>query len=786
MRGKERLNRRRTIWSLRACAVAVAALQAPAAAATQNWAPTAAGPFAYNTSANWNGGAGPVPASGDTANMQLDLTANQAVTVSPAVSINQLNIGDAAQSGGVFQNQAFTGSTITFTTPVINGFGVINSQGGNNAISNNVATSGINGTRLMVNVNSGTLTLGGDAVAMTVNGPGTLIFSGSKTTGGTTINSGATVRAANANAFAPNGGIGGAGTVNFNGFDQNVGSVSGTLAIQMGAGTMTTRGGQFQGTISGTGGVTLNGSGAGSQLALFNPNSFSGPVTIDNGTVRPLSNAVLGDGSATNMVIFGTSNAGALWMSEPGTHITRSAVLNGRGDISGIDDTTWSGNISGPGGLSVSTTGSLYLTGANTYAGDTIIDIQGSYFGPGVVAAAGALGAPTAGLVLKRDGALGNLPSAAFTTSRSFSCVNGGFSGGLRGANGSFTFEGAGNNSFSGSLWMRSGTLNFNRTGGVTTDVAPGAMIVLDGSSLQLGGTADALSDGVHHVAVRLSNGPPGALTVNQGTKNIGVVDGAGTVAVNSGATLIVHAFRGFNGTVAVNGTGTAELRHNGYPDGTSKLQGITIDPAARFDIQNNGLVWDYTGATVKPLVRQYLINGRGGTGMPTWTSPGGITSSAAAAAGYPHLEAVGYLDNADVAGGPYAAFRGLTGLDATAIFVARTIPGDSNLDFIVNSPDLSIVGANYLQANVGDWYKGDFNYDGLVNDLDAQILGSGWDPGTTPPTNPELASQYGQTFANAFYDGLAHPVPEPSGVVMVGTAAGLLAVRRRHGQREK
>ncbi|WP_237717119.1 autotransporter outer membrane beta-barrel domain-containing protein [Cupriavidus basilensis] len=139
------------------------------------------------------------------------------------------------------------------------------------------------------------------------------------------------------------------------------------------------------GITTGTGDLALS---AGSGLLSADGNLSGGAVSLSSGAGMALSGNVSGSSvnlssSSGTMVLTGvlastsgtTINAGTLQVGNGGTSgaITGNVVNKGTLAFNRSDNITFGGTISGNGALVQSGTGTLTLTGANTYTGDTTV-----------------------------------------------------------------------------------------------------------------------------------------------------------------------------------------------------------------------------------------------------------------------------------------------------------------------------------------------------------------------------------------------------------------------------
>ena len=150
----------------------------------------------------------------------------------------------------------------------------------------------------------------------------------------------------NSSAFAPS-------------FILNNGAV---LSFEIDDGSNTT----FPGTISGSGSLVKEGEGT---LTLWGNNSYTGGTLVNEGTLTVGSNTALGTGTLS-LADDTTLQAAANWLT-----LSNAIRLLGDATVDTQSNTfTLSGAISGAGGLDKIGSGTLILTGASTYTGETSVN----------------------------------------------------------------------------------------------------------------------------------------------------------------------------------------------------------------------------------------------------------------------------------------------------------------------------------------------------------------------------------------------------------------------------
>ena len=423
----------------------------------------------------------------------------------------------------------------------------------------------------------------------TKDGSGTLILSGVNTYSGTTNVLLGTLEAGSTSGFSPNSAFNVTSMLDLHGFNNTIGSLSGTgIVTNTGASLARLTVGLdntntiFSGSLKdGPGRLALTKTGLGT-LTLGGTNNYSGPTKVTGGTLKAGSSTALSHHSAftvtARLELNGFSNTIAS-LAGTGTvsnHGATLAILTVGGDNS---NTTFSGVlIDGLSGLELNKTGqgTLTLTGYNTYHG-------GTDFNQGIVAVNGGQSLGT-GPFNFGGGTLEALATGQGVTANQTIILNGGggtfladvgtaslFSGTINGA-GSLTKDGPGKltltalNTYIGGTNINGGTLAVNSdpnlgTGPLslsssTLEVLPKGGVVSNksirltgggGTILADAGSVSTLNGGISGAGQLTKDGPGKLILAGANTYSGGTTLKAGTLTVDGPQAL------GF-GDVLVNG----------------------------------------------------------------------------------------------------------------------------------------------------------------------------------------------------------------------------------------
>ncbi len=262
--------------------------------------------------------------------------------------------------------------------------------GGNNATTS--FSGGISGVGGLTKTGGGTLTLSGanGYTGTTTVSDGTLNVSGSLTSNTVNVGSVGTLRVQGA-SISDAAAVTVDGTMDLTN-SETIGSLAGGGNVTLNAYTLTAGGNNasttFSNVISGTGGLTKTGGGT---LLLSGGSTYTGTTTVSAGTLEvtgSLASDTLNVSSGGTLRVFtpSISNMAEITVSAGGTlDLTGSGgaigSLAGDGSVTlnantlttgGNNATTsFSGGISGTGGLTKTGTGMLTLSGLNTYTGAT-------------------------------------------------------------------------------------------------------------------------------------------------------------------------------------------------------------------------------------------------------------------------------------------------------------------------------------------------------------------------------------------------------------------------------
>jgi fibronectin-binding autotransporter adhesin len=462
------------------------------------------------------------------------------------------------------------------------------------------------------------------------SGPGTLLLSGANTYSGGTAVSAGIVRAGSTSAFGTGSmTVGSGATLDLANLSNTVASLDGGGVVTLGSGTLTLNTGvstrygdagtnqNFTGTISGSGGLVKNGGPGQTQTLSGMANSYTGPTTVNGGTlaVNSIANGnaassigasgsaagnlvlnggtlqYLGAGNSTDRLFtLGPSSTSALDASGTGAlHFANTGALAFSG-VSGTAQTvTLTGSSSADNSLSLQLTDngtgktSLSKTGtgtwilknpASTYTGVTTI--AGGVLGVDKLAnanQASSIGASAgdAGNLVIGSGSTLRYTGAGDTTDRLFT-LSSGVSFIESSGTGAIVFSNTGSAQYSGS---GSRTLAL---GGTNTGLNVMGGTIIDGT----GGTTTLAKNDAGTWALTGNNTYTGNTVINGGILQLGnggtsgsiasanIINAAGTLVFDRSDTLALAGTISGAGDVVQQGTGTTTLTAaNTYTGGT-------------------------------------------------------------------------------------------------------------------------------------------------------------------------------------------------------------------------
>jgi fibronectin-binding autotransporter adhesin len=349
----------------------------------------------------------------------------------------------------------------------------------------------------------------------------------------------------------------------------------------------------FAGLISGLGGLTKQGSGT---LTLSGSNFYLGVTKIDGGTLALSGFGDIDLSSGVDLAaatsVFDISGASSGRTIKDLTGVTGSKVILGGNTLSvgASNSTTFAGTIEGTGGLLKQGSGTLILSGTNTYQGGTAINAgtlsvsSTANLGDaaGTLTFGGGTLRTTADIINSRattlNGGGGTFDVAVGTTLTQDSVIDG--SGGLtKAGDGTLVLSVA--NTYGGGTTINAGTLS------ISSDdrLGNGGGLAFGGGTLRTtGSTTTSRATTLNSGGGTFDTSPGTTLTHN------GVISGAGGLIKTGAGTLVLGNFL------------------NAYQGGTTIKEG-TLSVSENSGLGQAGTALTFDGGTLQATVTGFLLS---------------------------------------------------------------------------------------------------------------------------------------------------------------------------------
>ena len=498
------------------------------------------------------------------------LLTNSAVTISRNIRVQSGNTGVITLGGNSASSSTFSGNVFLGTTSGVGkGVTLTAASGGTTTFSGVIQDpTGVIGSGLVRK-----------------SGAGTVVLSGLNTyAGGTSIDGGTLSISQSANLGANTGGVTiNAGTLEISGsFSTNRAFTLADTASTFQVDPLQT----FTITSVIAGGGVLNKTGTGT-MVLSAANTYSGGTNVSDGTLRiSASDRIL---NASNLTVSGgTFDLQTFNETIGAVTLSSGTISSTTGALTGSSYTLQSGTVSailaGSGTITKNTSGTVTLSGANTFTGSTTISA-----GTLQVNTNNALGSAASGTTVA-NGAVLKLNGVNYSTAEPLTLNGSGISNsGALSNTGTSTFAGPINAATNATINAGGGTLNL--TGGLSKN---GTTLTIAG-----GGTVNITTNGI------TGSAPNSDLVIDN-------------------TTVVLSAASSYNGPTTIQNSGILQLGNNNVLP-TAPRTAMTITGSGTFNLAGYSDGVASLSGDSTAIVRNSVV---GGTSTLTVNSGSGVTST--------------------------------------------------------------------------------------------------------------------------------------------------------------